>query len=118
MVQNHLLPNYGGLSNAFQRRVLSLSESVQGLFKGLSRSSQSGLSWGVIRIAFCVDFVAAGAEIISREQLGSVCQQINSEFDGVGRGKTKLPSGRLVSVRRPRTGFGARDVFREGLRDD
>ena len=118
VIQNHLLPNYSGLSNGFQRLVFSLSESIKGLFKSLSRSSQSGLSLGVIRIAFCVDFVSAGAEIISGKQVGRIRQQISREFDGFGRGETKLPGRRLVSVRCPRTGFGTRDVVREGLGDD
>ena len=118
VVQHHFLPNYSGLSNIFQRLVLGLSESIQSLFESLSRSSQSGLSLRVVRITLSVDFVATSAEVVSGEQLGRIRQQVSREFDGVGRGETKLPSGRLVSVRRPRTGFGTCNVLREGLGDD
>jgi len=118
VVQDHLLPNHSGLSNAFQCLVLCLSESVQSLFKSLSRSGQSSLGLGIVCVTFRVDFIAASAEIISGEQLGRIHQQIGGEFDGVRRGKAKLPSGRLVSVRCPRRGFGARDVLGEGLGDD
>jgi len=76
------------------------------------------LSLRVVRIAFCVDFVTASAEIISGEQFGRTRQQISRKFDGVWRGETKLPSRRLVSIRRPRTGFSTRDVLGEGLGDD
>ena len=116
--QDHLLPNNGGLSSTFQRAVFGLGERIQGLFDGFSRSRQSLLSRGVFLITVCVEFIATGTEIISGEHLGCVHQQIGRELDGFRRGKTELPSRGLVSIRCPRSGFGARNVLGEGLGDN
>ena len=118
MVQDHLFPNDGGLSDSFQRLVLSLSEIVQGLFKSPSRSSQSLLSLLIVRVASCVDFVSAGTEIISGEELCGTRQQTSSESDCLRGGDTKLASGGLVGVRCPRSRFRARNVLWEGLGDN
>ena len=115
MIQNHLLPNHGSLPDVFQCLVFSLSKSVQRLFKRLSRGSQRFLGFGIVRVALYVDFITASTEVTSREELRRVHQQVSRELDGLRRGKTELPSGRLVGVRRPRCGLGARNVFREGL---
>lgn len=118
VIQDHLLPNHGRLPDTFQRLVLGLSKIIQGLFNRPSRSSQSLLSFGIVRVACRVDLITAGAEIISGEELGCIHQQTSREIYGVRRGKAELSGGRLVSIRCPRRGFGAGDVLREGLGND
>ena len=111
--QNQLFPNDRGLSNTFQRLVLGLDKIIQGLRESLSGCTQGLLSLRIVRVPFCVDFIASSAEVISGENIGSVDQWVGCKVYGVRGSDAELPRGRFVGIHRPRRCFGARDMFRE-----
>ena len=78
--------------------MFGLGEVIQSLCKSLSGSIQGCLSLWVVRIASCVNFIAASAEIISKEKVGDICQQTGREVDRVWGSNTELPRGWFIGI--------------------